>query len=162
MKFTFWSLLILLVAVACTPSGSQAITIDPTADARQLRQLKEVHWPTAYREQDTMLLDQILDGSFQMVDAGGNWSDKAGEMDWIKAHAMEHDSFFYTIKRLDILENGTAIVAGTGHMINKGVEMIYESSNVLIKRGDRWKAIASHVSGIRAPGSTAGESEPGK
>lgn len=65
-----------------------------------------------------------------------------------------YQSFRYEIKRLDIFENGTAIVAGTGHIEgedeNGHYKMIYQSSNVLIKRQGEWKAIASHVSGVKA------------
>ncbi len=122
---------------------------DAVEASNSLRYLKVVQWPKAYREQDTVLLDNILDDSFQMVDAAGNWSDKTGELEWIKQHAMSHDSFRYEIKRLDVLENGTAVVAGTGHIINDGQESLYESTNILIWRGGQWKAISSHVSGIR-------------
>ena len=144
-----FTLLSLLLLGGCTDQKTSAVIIQPEQAEKQLRHLKEVNWPTAYREQDTVLLDNILDDAFQMVDADGKWSDKAGELDWIKGHAMSHDSFYYEIKRLDVFENGTAIVAGTGHMINDGEEMIYESTNVLIKKGPDWKAVSSHVSGIR-------------
>lgn len=118
-------------------------------DRHLLTQLKEVKWPKAYREQDTLLLDSILGDDFQMIDDQGNWSDKEGELAWIKEHASTHDSFFYEIKRLDILPNGTAMICGTGHIFNDSIKTIYQSSNVLIKREGQWKAIASHVSGIK-------------
>ena len=114
-----------------------------------LRQLKEVDWPKAYREQDTVLLDSILGDDFQMIDADGNWSNKSQELDWIKAHASPHDSFFFEIKRLDILPNGTAMICGTGHIFKDSTKTIYQSSNVVVKRNGQWKAIASHVSGIQ-------------
>ena len=114
----------------------------------KLRYLKEVEWPKAYREQDTILLDRILGEDFQMVSADGTWSDKAGQMERIKSAPMDNDHFEFEIKRLEVKDNGTAIVAGTGHVIRNGQEMIYQSSNVLIKRGEVWKAVLSHVSGI--------------
>jgi hypothetical protein len=40
-----------------------------------------VEWPRAYREQDVALLDRILADEFQMIDADGNWSTKAEEID---------------------------------------------------------------------------------
>lgn len=33
-------------------------------------------WPRAYREQDTELLDRLLDDSFQMIDSEGKRSNK--------------------------------------------------------------------------------------
>ena len=118
-------------------------------DLKSLRYLKEVEWPKAYREQDTLLLDRILGEDFKMIEAGGTWSDKAGELAWIKENASAPDSFFYDIKRLEALENGTVLICGTGHIFNDTTHTIYQSSNILIKRGDYWKAVASHVSGVK-------------
>ncbi|WP_460219336.1 nuclear transport factor 2 family protein [Psychroserpens sp. MEBiC05023] len=115
-----------------------------------LRYLKEVEWPKAYKEQDTILLDRILGDDFQMVTNDGEWSDKKAQMKRIKETAMNHDSFRYEIKRLEILDNGTAIIAGTGHIINDNIESIYQSSNILIKRNGKWKAVLSHVSGYKS------------
>jgi ketosteroid isomerase-like protein len=57
-------------------------------------------------------------------------------------------------RRLEIFENGTAVVSGTGRMEgedeNGPYKITYQSSNVLIKRQGQWKAIASHVSGVKA------------
>lgn len=114
-----------------------------------LRYLKEVEWPKAYKEQNTILLDRILGDDFQMVTNDGEWSDKKAQMERIKETAMNHDSFRYEIKRLEVLENGTAIIAGTGHIINDNKESIYQSSNILIKRNGIWKAVLSHVSGYK-------------
>ncbi len=121
--------------------------LDINTEKEKLRYLKEVKWPKAYREQDTVLLDRILGDDFQMVTNDGTWSDKAKQMERIKAAPMDHDAFRYEIKRLEILENGTAIIAGTGHITNDSTEAIYQSSNILIKRKGVWKAVLSHVSG---------------
>jgi hypothetical protein len=119
------------------------------SDEEVLRYLKEVEWPKAYHEQDTVLLDRILGEEFQLIDADGNWTDKKFELNWVKNNSNQPDSFYYEIKRLQILENGTAIIAGTGHIINDSTETIYQSSNYLIKRNGFWKAFASHVSGVK-------------
>ena len=141
----------LLTIFSCeTKTDVQPVpTIITEEDQQILRHLKEVEWPKAYREQDTNLLDAILGDDFQMIDDAGNWSNKTKELAWIKENAMEHDSFYYEIKRLDILPNGTAMICGTGHIFNDSTETTYQSSNVLIKREGFWKAIASHVSGIK-------------
>ncbi|MEM7367869.1 MAG: nuclear transport factor 2 family protein [Bacteroidota bacterium] len=118
------------------------------SDIRFLHTLKEYEWPKAYREQDTLLLDRILGEDFQLVDANGLWTTKQDEISWIKSHAITPDSFYYEIKRLDFLENGTVILAGTGHSFQDSVETVYQSSNVLIKRDGVWKAVLSHVSGV--------------
>ena len=122
------------------------------SDEETLRNLKEVLWPQAYREQDTILLDKILAEEFQMIDAQGKWSNKKGELNYIREHKPSYDAFRYEIRRLEVFENGTAIISGVGHIKGKDEEgpylVTYHSSNVLIKRGRAWKAISSHVSGV--------------
>lgn len=120
-------------------------------DEKALRYLKEVEWPKAYREQDTVLLDRILADEFRMIGSDGKWSSKKEELAYIKKNKPSYKSFRFNIKRLDIFENNTAIVSGTGIIQSKDdkgdYEYIYQSSNVLIKRNGIWKAIASHTSG---------------
>jgi hypothetical protein len=135
------------------------LTVSPAAaekksDEDVLREIKEVHWPMAYAEQNTQLLDSILADEFQMIDAAGNYSDKAGELEWVRNNKPTYSSFIFKIKRLEIFDKKTAVIAGTG--IVKGApgpngpqDFTYESSNVLIKRDGRWQAILSHVSGIK-------------
>lgn len=124
-----------------------------TQDLQTLRFLKEVEWPKAYREQDTVLLDRILAEEFQMIDASGNTYTKKDELEYIKGHKPSYDSFRFEITRLEVFENQTAIVSGIGHIDGadeKGAyNTTYSSSNILIKRDGLWKAISSHVSGIK-------------
>lgn len=145
----FW---ISAAAVLLFAAALQAAPQDRSADEKALRQIKEVDWPKAYREQDTALLDRILADEFQSIDADGNWSTKAEELDYIRKNKPSYESFRFEIRRLEIFENGTAVVAGTGHIQGrdeKGPYRVeYQSSNILIKRGGVWKAISSHVSGI--------------
>lgn len=153
MKHLFL-LAVTLLIFSCEPTHEPAIdpqsTMDVNEEKDKLRFLKEVEWPQAYREQDTVLLDRILGDNFQMITNDGEWSNKMKQLERIKAAPMDHDSFWYVIKRLEILENGTAIIAGTGHIINDDQETIYQSSNILIQREGWWKAVLSHVSGVTA------------
>ncbi len=146
----YFIIIALTSLISCgTETETPKTSIISEEDHVVLRHLKEVDWPRAYREQDTVLLDSILGNDFQMIDAEGNWSNKAQELEWIKTHGSPHDSFFYEIKRLDVLPNGTAMICGTGHIFNDSTKTIYQSSNVVVKRDGQWKAIASHVSGIQ-------------
>jgi hypothetical protein len=126
---------------------------DRSADEAAIRELKEVLWPKAYFEQDTGLLGRILAPEFQMVDGDGNWSTRADELDWVARNKPGYDSLTFELKRLDVLENGTAIAAGTGTIRGKDKDgpyvAQYQSTNVLIKRDGTWRAVASHVSGYR-------------
>lgn len=122
-------------------------------DLEKLRYLKEVEWPKAYREQDTSLLDRILATEFHMIDAAGSSYSKKDELEYIKSNKPSYKSFRFEITRLEIFENQTAVISGIGHILNsdeKGeYKMTYSSSNILIKRAENWKAISSHVSGIK-------------
>ena len=142
---------ILIVLIAFGLCGAQAAS--PADDQAALRQIKEVEWPKAYREQDTELLDRLLAEEFQVIDADGAWSSKAAELDYIRKHKPAYESFRFVIKRLELFENDTAVVAGTGLITErngaKRVVTEYQSSNVFIKRAGRWQAIASHISGVK-------------
>ena len=152
MKYLM-ALLAVLLGISCNQKVEFQRSFELSqADLESLRYLKEVEWPRAYRYQDTVLLDRILGEDFQMIDAGGSWSDKAAELAWIRENASAPDSFYYDIKRLEALENGTVLICGTGHIFNDTTHTIYQSSNILIKRGVNWKAVASHVSGINSQG----------
>lgn len=151
IKFTVIFCLICIIASAESFAAIQ--TNSDKTDEEALRYLKEVEWAKAYREQDTKLLDRILADEFQKIDDKGNWSTKKDELEYISKNKPSYDSFRFEIKRLEIFENGTAIVAGTGHIAGKDKDgeykIIYQSSNILIKRKGLWKAISSHVSGIK-------------
>ena len=124
-------------------------------DKKRLRELKEVLWPKAYREQDPALLAQILADEFESIDAEGSRSTKAEELDYVRKNKPSYDSFRFVIRRLQIFENRTAVVSGTGFIETKakegkkGSKTEYQSSNVFIERDGRWQAISSHVSGIK-------------
>jgi hypothetical protein len=138
----------LILVVAAISLNSPGLSANETPDEAALRHLKTVLWPQAYRSQDTELLARILDDSFQMIDAEGNRSDKHKELAWLAENTWNPGAFEYRIERLDIYDAMWAIVDGTGI----AEKYSYKSSNVLIKRGGQWRAVASHVSGFREVG----------
>ncbi len=137
-----------ILSIGCN-SGNDLTDSNPICqeDQKTLRYIKEVQWPKAYAEHDTLLLDKILGEDFQMIDQSGNWYTKRDELEWIKKNATNNDSFYYEIKRFEISANGTAIICGTGHILKDSVRSIYQSSNVFMKRKHKWEAVLSHVSG---------------
>jgi hypothetical protein len=148
----------ILLLFVLIPVAGNSQSQKESSDEKTLRHLKEVLWPKAYREQDTVLLDRILADEFKMIDSDGNYASKREELEYIKGHKPSYQSFKFDIKRLEIFENNTAIVSGTGTVHSRDAQgeydMIYQSSNVLIKRDGQWKAISSHTSGdkiIRTP-----------
>jgi hypothetical protein len=115
-----------------------------TADEAVLRELKTVLWPQAYRTQDVELLDRLLHDSFQMIDDQGRRSTKVDELEYVANNEWDPGKFEYRIERLDIYDGSFAIVEGTGI----AEKYRYKSTNVLMKEDGRWRAVASHVSGV--------------
>lgn len=124
-------------------------------DEQELRHIKTVLWPQAYRTRDVELLDRLLHDSFVVIDDAGNRSSKQGELDYIAKNGWNPGNFEYRIDRLDIYSGSFAIVAGTG----MADSYTYTSSNSLIKEDGKWRAVSSHVSGVksREPENTIGE-----
>jgi hypothetical protein len=142
--------ILLLGLAAASPAA------DPASDDEAvLRRIKLELWPRAYREQDVELLDRLLDPRFQMIDGEGRPSSKADELAWVAAQATSYDTFDYQIERLDVFAGSSAIVAGRGTVSGERDGQrwthVYRSTNVLVKRDERWVAVASHVSPVAAP-----------
>jgi len=157
LRFMIASHLFLFAVVAICISTdrvlAQAAERSRMSDEALLRDLKENKWPKAYFEQDAKLLDSILADEFQMVNNAGEWSNKAKELERVNTSKPSYDTLRFEIRRLEIFENGTAIVAGSGRGTGRDKDgaytFEYQSSNILIKRGGQWKAVASHVSGYK-------------
>jgi hypothetical protein len=122
----------------------------PDDDEQALRHIKTVLWPQAYRTQDVELLDSLLHDTFEMIDADGNRSTKKEELESVASNPWNPGEFEFRIERLQIYEGMFAVIDGTGIADT----YTYKSSNFLIKQDGQWRAIASHVSGVR-------EKEPG-
>ncbi len=136
--------LFVLTLIAMTAFATTA-TADDEDDEATLRHFKTVLWPKAYREQDVELLDRLLHDSFEMISANGERSTKQDELEYIRNNAWTAASFEFRIERLDIYDGSTAIISGQGITDT----YTYRSSNILIKVNGQWRAIASHVSGVK-------------
>jgi hypothetical protein len=142
------TLLLSLLASVC-----QAGAADRSADEAELREIKEVLWPRAYFTQDPRLLDGLLAEEFESVDGDGNLSTKRQELEWVAKNKPNYDSLTFSIRRLEIFGGDTAIVSGMGTIRGRNEKGPYvgeyQSTNIFIKRGGSWRAVASHVSGYR-------------
>jgi ketosteroid isomerase-like protein len=139
-------LLLLLIAPM---AGS--VTAEHTAE---LRHIKEVLWPQAYRENDVELLARILHPDFSMISADGSWRSRADELDALPDSTWPHEQFEFQIRRLDVFQGHTAVISGQGRASGQGSDgpycFTYQSSNVLIRDRQDWRAVASHVSGLQS------------
>lgn len=153
MKYTRL-LVIAIVLLSCTtPSPNSTVNVINSEDEQILRNLKTSLWPKAYNEQDTALLSRILHDDFQLIDDNGDTYSKKDEMEYVANYGPSYSSFDFEITRLDVFDNGTAMITGKGVM--KGLDdqgayvTTYTSSNTFIKVEEDWKAINSHVSGVK-------------
>ncbi|MEM9619289.1 MAG: nuclear transport factor 2 family protein [Pseudomonadota bacterium] len=137
--------IVLALLLIFSPAFVTGAYAEQASDEETLRHFKTVLWPQAYRTQDAELLGRLLHDSFQMIDGDGNRSTKEGEIDFVRNNEWDPGTFEYRIERLDIYDNGLAIVDGAGIAEN----YTYKSSNVLIKEDGVWRAVASHVSGYK-------------
>ena len=137
MRKTIQTLLITLfitLTTGCKTKNKANPILVTEDDKKALRYLKEHEWPKAYAEQDTLLLDRILGDDFKMIDNLGNWYSKKDELAWLKKNAIQNDSFNYEIKRFEILDNGTAIICGTGHILKDSIKSIYQIKQCTCKK----------------------------
>ena len=143
-----------LLFVGCNQAGTATnASVLSSEDEATLRDLKTVLWSRAYSEQDTTLLNQILHEDFQLVDDNGDTYSKQDEVEYIANYGPSYSEFEFQIERIDLFENGTAMVSGTGIMKGENSDGVYitkyKSSNAFIKVEGQWKAINSHVSGVK-------------
>lgn len=142
----------LLIACNATNNSSETASLIDETDREVLREYKTLLWPKAYADQDTALLNQLLHKEFELVDDQGDTYSKQDELAYITKYGPSYDAFVFEITRLDLFENGTAVVTGVGTLTGKddagAYTTTYRSSNVLVKQDGRWQAINSHVSGV--------------
>ncbi len=155
MMKTFCVPVILALFVACsaqTPAQQQTVAISDE-DYETVKNLKIVSFAKAYEDQDTVLLDQILHNTYQLVDDGGEVYSKKDEMDYVSKYGPSYETFTFEILKLEVYENGTATVFGIGTITGKDIEgaysQTYKASDVFVKENGKWQAITTHVSGVK-------------
>ncbi len=152
---TFFLFAILALFAACSPQtpSQQPTSMISDEDYETVRNLKIVSFAKAYEEQDTALLDQILHQKYQLVDDGGEVYSKEDEMGYVSKYGPSYDSFLFEILKLEVYENGTATTFGVGTIAGSDTQgsytQTYKSSDVFVKENGQWKAITTHVSGVK-------------
>lgn len=152
MKYLSIALISFLVISCATSDTSKQAAVTPEDEAI-VRNLKTTLLPNAYIEQDTARLNQLLHKDFQLVDDNGDTYTKTDEMEYVGNYGPSYSSFEFEVLRLNVFDNGTAMVFGKGTM--KGTDdagayiTSYKSSDIFIKVEGQWKAISSHVSGVK-------------
>lgn len=154
MKLIHLSFLSIVIATSCAPpaaNDSPASKISEK-DREALTELKTKILPTAYDEQDTDLLREVMHESYLLVDDGGLSYDKTHELEYVAQYASSYDSLSFEIEKLHVFPNGTAMIFGTGAIwgtdISGAYALSYKSTDFFLKTGDEWQVVSSHVSGV--------------
>jgi ketosteroid isomerase-like protein len=151
------SLLMLALALLVPLAASQAKEQKnkPTAPGQGAEQEVinlENEWTNAYVHGDTAALERIEADGYLYTDPGGKVSGKAEDIADVKAGGYKLQSF--TPENMKVhLFGDTAVV--TGHGLEKGTAKgkdtsgTYAYTDIFIKRGGRWQAIASQFTKIK-------------
>jgi hypothetical protein len=98
-----------------------------------------------------LVLTMVLVVGATVLAYGGARSDEA-RLEWFSKNRMGHESFEYRIRRLEIFDNGTAMVAGTRTFTDRDEDgphtVVHRSSNEPIKSDSSRRAVASRMSGV--------------
>lgn len=159
MMKTYLILAILALFVACNSQPATQTSSQPAAvvindqDVQTLTDLKIVSFKKAYEEQDTVLLNEILHDSYQLVDDGGEVYSKNDEMAYVAQYGPSYETFTYDILSLEVYENGTASMFGKGTITGSDIEgnytQSYKETDVFVKEEGTWRAVTTHVSGVK-------------
>lgn len=148
-------ILLTVVQISCSSSNeSKTLSTLNGDDEGIIKNLKQTLYTKAYSARDTSLLDEILHDSFVLVDDNGDTYTKQDELSYIKNYESSFTEYTFEVERIDLFDNGTAIVFGKGIMKGETSDGAYiathKSSDSMIKDANgSWSIIASHVSGVK-------------
>ena len=142
-----------MLVISCNSQKQSTPVVISDEDAEDLTNIKIILLPKAYDEQDTVLLDQLLHEKYQLVDDGGLIYSKNDEIKYVSQYGSSYDALSFEIKKMEIFENGTAMIFGTGSINGQDIQgaysLSYQSTDIFVKGGKGWRAISSHVSGVK-------------
>jgi len=150
---------LLLTAVMCTVSWSAAAQAPAARSAQAnpeetaIRQM-ERDWVNALLKADTAALDRIEAADFVFADPDGKMHTKAEHLADFKSGALKFESITLDDLKVRILGD-TAIAHGlsTEKSSYKGKDTSgqYRWTDVFVKRGGCWQAVAGHASKVATP-----------
>ena len=113
----------------------------------------EIEWGEAFERRDMAALDRFMADEYVVTDPLGNVRSKAESLAAIETNEV----LFESTKSDDVhvrINGDTAIVTGRSTFRGryKGWSMRgqYQYTDVLVKRGDQWKAVSSHITALAA------------
>jgi ketosteroid isomerase-like protein len=140
------------VSVSSAPEARQGAVQDAKA-AEVVRKL-ELEWMESYVRRDTAFLERYVSDDYTGIDPHGTIVDKKGEIESIKLGDLAITEM--KPREMKVRTDGDAVVI-TGRSTIKAKVSGYDASgeyrftDVWVKRGDRWQAVASQLTRIAKP-----------
>jgi len=125
--------------------SNQPKATSDSADAKTLQAIEQA-WATAERTHDVAAFEKIVADDWTAITPDGKFQTKSGRIAEIKASAVESSSL--GDMKVRIFGN-TAVVTGTAEetSVNSGKKTTdhYVWTDVFVKRGGKWVAVASQT-----------------
>lgn len=121
-------------------------------DEDEIRRV-ESEWGDAFEQRDFAALDRIMADEYILTDPLGNVRGKEESLAALKTNEVRFEST--KSDNVDVRINGdTAVVTGRATFRGRyrGWSMAgkYQYTDVLVKRGDSWRAVGSHITALGA------------
>jgi len=155
MRYCGLAATIACLGLGLTGANADDRTGDRMADRKAIAKAKVETWRAFYRDQDVAGLGNFLMDEFVVIGPDGAVRTKTEELAWLAENEWGGaDDFLYSVDDIIFVSETVALVYGRGNstrLTDEGAQCrhTYRSSNTLVKAGDRWRPVLSHVSGVR-------------
>jgi ketosteroid isomerase-like protein len=151
-RMSLITVLALAVAVASAQESRQGAVQD--ARAAEVVKKLELDWLESYVKRDTAFLERYVSDDYTSIDPHGTVVDKKGEIESIKSGHLAitemnpNEMKVRTYGDAAVITGRSTIKAKVSGQDASGE---YRFTDVWVKRGDRWQAVASQLTRIARP-----------
>jgi ketosteroid isomerase-like protein len=151
-RMSLITVLALTVAVASAQEARQGAAQD--AKAAEVVKKLELEWMESYVKRDTDFLERYLSDDYSSIHPHGTVLDKKGEIESVKSGDVAITEMKPNEMKVRTYGD-TAVITGRSTIKAKvngqDASGEYRFTDVWVKRGDRWQAVASQVTRIAKP-----------
>lgn len=145
--------LITVLALAVTVASAQEMRQGPVQHAKAAEVVKklELEWMESYVKRDTDFLERYVSDDYTSIDPHGTVVDKKGEIESVKSgdvaitEMKPNEMTVRTYGDAAVITGQSTIKAKVSGQDASGE---YRFTDVWVKRGDRWQAVASQLTRI--------------
>jgi ketosteroid isomerase-like protein len=148
------SMITVLVLAAMAAVSAQEAGKEPVHDAHEVVKKLEREWMEAYVKRDADFLERYLSDDYTGTYPDGTVLDKKGEIESVKSGAVVLTEMKPREMRVRTYADAAVITGRStinAKLNGQDVSGEYRFTDVWVKRGDRWQAVASQVTRIAKP-----------